>query len=269
MRDSVVNIDNTDEIPERTFHRWKTAIQDLFEIDIHYDRADDSYYVENASGLADGGASSALVNQFAVSHQLKNSSQIRSQILFEEIPSGRRFLTTVVEAIRDRRRLELHYVKFNGSERTFLLDSYCLKVYRQRWYVIGRPDYDSRIKTYALDRIERMTLMDETFSLPSGFNASEIFDNIVGVSCFENKVERVVFKVYGLQADYISTLPLHHSQQIIDVGAGYVLFELNAVVNFELRQQLLSYGASVEVVEPKWFRQEMKEEVRRMREVYR
>ena len=50
-------------------------------------------------------------------------------------------LSTIVMAMKDSRQLRLTYQRFNHPEpHTFMVAPYCLKVFRQRWYLIAKPE---------------------------------------------------------------------------------------------------------------------------------
>lgn len=79
---------------------------------------------------------------------------------------------------------------------------------------------------------------------------------------------RLVIKAYENFAAYLRTLPLHESQQELEVNEEYVLFEYRVRVNFELYQQLLYYADQIEVVEPEFVRAKMREFTRNFMKYY-
>ena len=96
------------DLPLRTFHNWRTAIEQVFDINIGCNRkAGYYYYIENADDMEKGGIRNWLLNTFAVNNLINESHHLKRRILFEEIPSGKRYLTPVIEAMRDGLELEL------------------------------------------------------------------------------------------------------------------------------------------------------------------
>lgn len=78
------NTDNEDEIPERTFHRHKDAIKELFDIDIYCDRSDSKKYkISNRDDMEHGGVRAWLLNTFAVNNLINESHHLKHRILFE------------------------------------------------------------------------------------------------------------------------------------------------------------------------------------------
>ena len=129
-----------EELPLKTFHNHKNAIQQMFDINIECNRKGGYiYYIEHAEDMEQGGVRTWLLNTFAVNRLINESHHLKRRILFEEIPSGQRFLTQIIEAMRDGRTIEMTYKSFwNDTPHTFEVAPYCVKVFRQRWYVVAR-----------------------------------------------------------------------------------------------------------------------------------
>ena len=78
-----------DDIPLRTFHNHRKAIEQMFDINIECDKWDGyRYYIENAEDMERGGVRSWLLNTFAVNNLINESHRLKQRILFENIPSG-------------------------------------------------------------------------------------------------------------------------------------------------------------------------------------
>ena len=81
--------DTGEELPLKTFHNHKNAIQQMFDINIECDRRGGYlYYIEHAEDMERGGVRTWLLNTFAVNHLINESHHLKRRILFEEIPSG-------------------------------------------------------------------------------------------------------------------------------------------------------------------------------------
>lgn len=91
----------------------------MFDINIECDRrAGYLYYIEHTEDMEQGGVRTWLLNTFAVNHLINESHHLKRRILFEEIPSGQRFLTQIIEAMRDNLTLELTYQSFWNNARS-------------------------------------------------------------------------------------------------------------------------------------------------------
>ena len=89
----------------------------MFDIDIRCDKkAGNLYYIAHAEDMEQGGVRKWLINTFAVNNLINESHTLKRRILFEEIPSGQRFLTPIIEAMRDERTVEICYRSFGAEQ---------------------------------------------------------------------------------------------------------------------------------------------------------
>lgn len=263
-----LNFDHESMIPERTFHRYKDAIQEMFQIDIRYNKSR-GYYIENTEDIQRDELRQWLIGTFAVENLIGESSELRRRILLEDIPSGQRHLTPIIEAMRDGVKIRIMYQSFHSAERsTFILAPYCVRVFRQRWYVLGTSEKGKELRLYGLDRILNTERTTTPFVLPQNFDAEAFFANGYGVTVDERKPEIVRISVDAYQANYLRSLPIHPSQEETERNNDYSVFQFFIVPTYEFIKELLSYGGTLEVLSPKWLRKEMKQEARTMNEIY-
>ena len=257
-------------IPPRTFHRWRIAIEELFQISIAYDKWR-GYYIEDRDEIKHDAMRKWLINTFAVNNLINEGEHLRKHIAFEEIPSGQRFLTTILESIRDRKVLRVSHKGFGKQESTtFMLEPYGLKIFKQRWYVLAESEYpDHRLLVYSLDRFESMEITEKSYSIPEDFDVAEYFRNSYGVTGLSGKPELIRIKVAASQVPYFRSLPLHHSQQEEETKEAYSVFSYFVVPTYELRHEILSRGANVEVIFPKTLRDQIKAEIAEMHKLYK
>jgi hypothetical protein len=256
---SLLNIDRED-LPLRTFHNHRQAIEQMFDINIECNKRNGyKYCIENTDDMERGGVRRWLLNTFAVNNLINESHKLKHRILFEKIPSGQMFLTPIIEAMRDSLSIEITYQTFwHDSPYTIEVYPYCIKVFKQRWYVIAYNPGKERILIYALDRIKNISITDKTFQLPKDFDGESFFSDCFGIVAGDgHKAENVLIKVNKIQDSYIRALPLHHSQKEIENTSDYAVFSYHIRPSFDFRQELLSHGSEVEVLEPKWFRDEI------------
>ena len=119
--------------------------------------------------------------------------------------------------------------------------------------MVGMNVEQKKIKTYALDRIVRMNLQTDTFTPDPTVNASEYFRYAFGIVVGQGTVRTVSLKVDPRQAKYFRALPLHASQEEY-VHDRYSIFKYKLRLSDDFVEQLLSYGARVEVMEPRELR---------------
>lgn len=166
--------------------------------------------------------------------------------------------------------VEMTYQSFWKDEpNTFEAEPYCVKVFKQRWYLVAKRAVYSAPRIYAFDRIYNMTTTDNEFALPVDFDAESYFHNSFGIIVDEKiDTQCVRIKVFENQVKYFRALPLHHSQNEIEEGDDYFIFEYYLSPTFDFRQELLSHGSEIEVISPQWLRDEMNNIAKSMLEFY-
>ena len=256
-----------EEIPRRTFHTWKNAAEEMFGLVIMCDKHDDDrYYIENREELEEGGFHRWLLNTMSVNNTLLENKALSGRILLENIPSGQDFLATVMEAMKKSKLLEITYKGYwSEHEHTFPVAPYCVKLFRQRWYLVGNSVNEDIIRIYALDRVLEAQLSDEAFKYPKKFDPENYFKHCFGIIHIDDcPLETVKLKVSHDQANYLRSLPLHSSQKELVRTGEYSIFSVEVRPTFDFQQEILWNGDAMEVLEPLWLRKEIAGIVKRM-----
>lgn len=235
-----------DPLSERTFFNHKDAIAGMFGIEILNDRSL-GFYI-GRSDVGSDETSDWMLHTLCLNNVLHENADMKDRILMEKVPSSERFLTDIISAMRDFRVIRLCYQSFQHPEPfCFNVRPYCVKYFKQRWYLLGDSDLGLRI--YSLDRFVDMEELEEHFEITKGFDAEEYFGNYFGVIIGEEP-EDVKIRVVPDQVKYFRTLPLHGSQRETVQEDGSSVFSYHIAPTFDFVQEILSHGADVEVLEP-------------------
>ena len=265
---SSVNDYKTDSIPDTTFHRWRNNVELLFDISIKCNSYGE-YYIEDVDELRSLDWRTRMVNLFAVNTLVKDSKALNERILFEPVPSGERYLTAFIEAMRDGVVLEMTYQSFyKPAPSTFCIETYCLKMFRQRWYIVARSRGRDQLRVYALDRIKELKTTCERYTMSADFDGESYFKDTYGVSGMEYHPQPIEIKVVAVEANYFRTLPLHHTQEEIERNDEYSIFRFNIIPSYEFTQELLKQGANLEVLSPQWYRDEFAGKIAEIHKIY-
>lgn len=268
---SAVNEDGRDLAP-RTFANHVAAIADIFGIDITCDRRNNTYYIENDDDLDGNGLRSWMLDALSMNSLLNESASIKDRIIFEDVPSSHQFLASIIQAIRDNRVLRVHYKGYRmEGDRFFDIEPYFIREFKRRWYLYGHKDYDKDRKPhmYALDRMLSVEVLPDTFKMPEEINAREWFKTIYGVRKYDDmKTQKVLIKAYGKQARYFRSLPLHSSQEEVETRPEYSVFSYELAPDYDFKQDILSFGDSVEILEPAALRTELADTIFNMNNRY-
>ncbi len=249
------------EMSRYTFIRYKNAIEDTFGVIIQCDRKTNKYFISNPRVLRDNSVQRWMLSSLTVSDIISESLSLQEQILLENIPIEGRMLATIVDAMKQHRRISFRYQKYSDSQPTERLASpCCIKLFRQRWYVI---DYNPQIaprpyKVFAFDRISDLHLAEQFFELPDHFCPEDIFKDSFGIFIGEAAPQRIVIRAFDHERFYIRDLPLHHSQEIMKEGDDYTDYKYFISPSTDFVAELLSKGDRIEVISPDTFREKVR-----------
>jgi hypothetical protein len=260
------------DLPLRTFYNWRDAIRDMFGLRIENERCYDyRYYIENEEDLTDNGLRSWIYSTYCVSNALAGCQGIKDRILLEYVPSGQQHLQPIINAMKENQVLNITYYSYwKEDEFNFKVQPYCVKLYRQRWYMVALSESYDEPRIYALDRIRQLSTTDDTFKMPSDWSAEQYFDGCFGIIAAQSIDKQTVkLRVTADQAKYFRDLPLHQSQEEVERNDDFSIFQYYLHPAFDFQQEILLNGEEVEVLEPQWLRDEMRERIKEMSNLYK
>lgn len=264
------NLNERKPLSRTTFYRLRQAIEDMFGIIIECDANNSyQYFISNPEVLKDHSTQNWMLQTLTVNNVLIDSLSIKDRLVLEEIPEGLEYLQMIIKAIKSNHQLTMTHQSFDASEaKTMLIEPYCLKLFRQRWYLLGKtsPNYDE-LRIYALDRIISLEETDQTFTLDPHFQAEDFFKHYFGTFIREAPT-RIVLRAYGKMIPLLKKLPKHHTQKEIVTTDQYSDFEYFMAPTFDFRQEILREGSELEVLEPAAFRTELKNEIKKTLKLY-
>jgi hypothetical protein len=252
-------------LSHRTFFDHKREAEYTFDININCDASDGySYYIEDPSTIYKDQARQWMLNSFNVSYLVSEGRALRDRIILEDIPGGTEYLSTLIEAIRENKELELDYQPFYKDESAvYHVRPYCMRVHRQRWYILGYCLEENGLRNFSLDRTKGMVKTNTVFEFPENFSGEEHYRGSIGIWVNDKvKPETVVLRAYGQKRLYLRSLPLHSSQEEVATTEAYSDFRYTLRVTDELVRTLLAEGHDLEVVQPVSLRKKMMEETR-------
>lgn len=267
--------DGMGKLSNSTFRYYIGLIEEMFDLNIDCIAADGyKYRITSEHDLYDNNAKSRLLNAFAVDNLLSDNRALEGRVLYEDVPSGHPFLIPLLEAMREGLRVEVCYRRFNRAEPLIhIVEPYAVKVDRRRWYLLACDPATSGMFHLALDRMIRLETTEQRFDIAPDFDIDAFYDGAFGVIVGDRRnlaIEHVRIKVYNdyHRADYLSTLPLHHSQKMIEVTPAHTIFEYRLRPTDDFLSAITELGGDAEVLSPAWFRDYVATELRRALDRY-
>ena len=240
----------------RTFNNHRLAILDIFGIDIECNRGTNRYRIPAGEGAMDNDRSTSwLVNTFTVNNLLSlGKGKLAGRVSVEEIPSGQKYLTAIMEAMEEGRELEIVYGKYKESfsENLHVLP-YAVREHSRRWYLVGHCNERNGMRVYGLDRIASLRETGREFRMPADFDVDDLFFESFGIF-FPKEGQKSVtirFKASPREARYLRDLPLHRSQteERRDEDGGCI-FRIRVIPDDDLVMEFCRRAGKVEVIEP-------------------
>ena len=182
---------------------------------------------------------------------------------------GMENFTPLFNAIVDKQPLRLTYQSFRqDNEEVIVVHPYYLKQYNKRWFLIAWNDNKDFLANFAFDRIKGIHNANVPYK-PTDVNWLDYFDEMIGVSK-DSRTEPKLVKLWVSPQSwpYIKTKPLHSSQRVLCVDENGAVITIEVYLNFELQQQLLSFGEGVIVLEPKELQDKIKERISQALSLY-
>lgn len=153
------------------------------------------------------------------------------------------------DAVRDRRIVTMGYFSLRSNRaKNYSVEPYRIALALGGVYLIAYvPDY-GEFRTFSLDRIQKLSIADETFRKTRDLPA-DLFGSSMGV--FSGEAETIVIEFAPTLAPYAQARVWHPSQKIEALGDGRLKMTLAVSNDWALRSWILGFGAGVKVVSPK------------------
>ena len=158
------------------------------------------------------------------------------------------------KAINRAEWLRLHYQRFDGVTRDYLVEPYHLVAYHGNWYLLARNTALARMETFALSRCRSIAGTGDHFTRSALFDPRRFFRDAFGISQAEKPWK--VRLLFGKEvATYIRERAWHTSQKLHDRRDGGVELRLQSSSRKELTRWILSWMPHVKVLAPRQLRE--------------
>ena len=246
-------------ISERTFNRDREFIASSFQIDIEYDARIRKYSLRNKEVIEENPIYRYLLSSLHINNLSAMAIKHKDKIMLQNPPTGVELLHTVLNAIDQGRTLCFDYVSYYTKDRTFhfeLIPAF-VRLFEQRWYLIGEFTDRSQTRVLALERMQHLALGEKELLPSPNLTPQAFYEGCYGIIRDDKQPQTIWLKVYNKQVDYIRSLPLHDSQKEIETGKDYAIFQYYFRPSYDFIQQILWNRENVEVLKPVSLREEI------------
>jgi proteasome accessory factor B len=146
-------------------------------------------------------------------------------------------------------KVVLHYRKPGFPRRQpYHVDPYTLLLYQSGLYLRGFSHGANAMRTFAVERIRQVDLLDERFEIPSAFSSEDFGDRLFGL--IDEVPQRVRIHFTREVAYQLRERQWHPTQKLTRQKNGSVILTLDAGGLDEIASWILSWGPQAKVLEP-------------------
>jgi proteasome accessory factor B len=170
-------------------------------------------------------------------------------------------------AIRKKRKIKLHYASiFDGKDISTTLSPYHLTYNNRAWYVIGHSSIHKELRTFKLNRIKELNVLEKCFVVDKKFEHQDYFGKAWSMIP-EGKLYHVKLKFAKKVARNVAEVTWHSSQKTTRHADGTVTMEFVVDGIGEIGWWVLGYGDQVEVLKPKALRARIAKKAKNMAKI--
>jgi predicted DNA-binding transcriptional regulator YafY len=170
------------------------------------------------------------------------------------------------DATRDRRIVQMRYFSATSNQsKSYTVHPYRLALALGGLYLVAWVPQYNEFRTFAAERIEQLSVLDETFKRTRDLPAN-VFGSSLGV--FSGEPTRVVVEFDARVAPFVRGRVWHESQEIEELSGGRLRLTLQVSDDWALRSWVLGFGPAVMVVQPATLRAAIADDCRKTLEMY-
>jgi len=165
-------------------------------------------------------------------------------------------IAALIDAVLHQRKARLEYFSFNSRKtKSYLVDPYRVVYYHGGLYLYARVEEYAEVRTFAVERISRIEVLDQSFEAPKDFNVSEYAKGAFGIA--GGKPEEVEIAFDATLSGYIRERVWHESQRLEERPDGSVLLRMSVAPGWELKSWIKGFIPHVKVLAPARLREEI------------
>ena len=176
----------------------------------------------------------------------------------KDYSAKKNIIATLVDATLHERRVDMSYYSASSRRaKRYEIDPYRVVYYQGGLYLYGRVEEYAEVRTFAVERIERIALMDETFEMPPEAEIQAHTRSAFGIA--GGKAQEVVVRFDAAAAPSVRDRTWHESQSIKDRPDGSFDLSMSVSLSRELKAWIRSFAPMAIVIKP----QSLKDDIER------
>lgn len=220
-------------------------------------------------------------NQLMSAVEKIKSTCVNSSMYFDDLENDKGFkinnigsleklndkISKINYSISKGRAIRISYFSLNKNNIAVRkIEPYTIIFKEGEWYVIGYCHAKEEVRTFKISRIKSIEYTSDIYMKPVNFSLKEYFKNNWGV--FRGEEQEVVVKFDRKLAEFIKQSKWHVNQQITENHDGSINFKVFLNELDEIKDWIMGFGSSAEVIAPSKLRNEVKHEIEELNKKY-
>jgi proteasome accessory factor B len=163
-------------------------------------------------------------------------------------------IANLIDAMLHQRQARLAYHSYRSRRtKSYTVDPYRLVYYRGGLYLYARAEEYGEVRTFAVERIQKIEVLEHGFEVPADFSPTEYARSAFGI--FGGKPEAVELVFAPGIAGYVRERNWHESQVVADEPDGGLRLTMQVAPSFDLTAWVKGFLPHVQVVRPAGLRE--------------
>ena len=206
-----------------------------------------------------------------LSRHVLQSADVMDEAAQRHDPNYLNVLETLTRAWSAQRKVKVWHRQGRRSRVfEYLFSPYFIEPYAagQATHVMGFREPPGKLRTFKIERIERIEMLDEAYALPADFDPGELLSEAWGIWYTESEPVEVVLRFHPRVVSRVQETRWHRSEEVEMQPDGYLLWRAKIAEPREMFPWIRGWGADCEVLEPLALRETLMGEVKLLAENY-
>lgn len=171
----------------------------------------------------------------------------------------REFIKIIQEGIEGRKVLQLLYHPRDQSPAERRVNPYAVHLHNGSLYLIGHCHLRKDIRTFVVDRMQKIKLTEDSFTVPPDFSLESYLRHSFGM--FTEELVRVKVCFHKSLTRYLLERRWHPSQKNRKLKDGSLELAFEVAGTKEIKTWIMGFGAIAKVLEPVSLVKEIKDDL--------
>lgn len=207
-----------------------------------------------------------------ISHFVRNSANTFDDDSKRQDPHYLQVLEKITLAWAEKRQVQLWY---RGAERKQVKEyTFCpyfveVSAVGQAVYAIGIIQPQNQTRTFKIERVERIELLKERYTIPADFNPNAMLAQAWGIWFTDEEPLEIKLRFSARVAARVKETRWHPTEQVTEQPDGSLLWSASIAEPREMLPWVRGWGADVEVLEPEELRETILNELMQAVAIYK